>query len=163
MSVCYCHHNPTRFLWQTEEYLDGEVRGRSANQLARLTFPWLRVTDRKAAQRMDIIVANSQNVRQRIRAHYGREARVVHPPVEISRFEVSETRGDYHLIVSRLLSYKQIDRAVEAFNKVGKPLVIVGEGPDRVRLESMAGSSIRFVGRLSRTEKCGASWSAAVA
>lgn len=127
VSICYCH-NPTRFLWQTEDYLDGEVRGRSANFLARLPFPWLQLADRRAAQRMDIIVANSQTVRRRIHRSYGREARVVHPAVEVDRFQTSGASQDYHLIVSRLIAYKRIDRAIEAFNQLGKPLTIVGEG-----------------------------------
>jgi len=147
VSVCYCH-NPTRFLWQTDEYLAGEIRNGAASQLARATFPWLRFADRQAAQRMDLFVANSQSVRQRIRRFYGREARVVHPPVELSRFTPSQLSQNYWLIVSRLVGYKRIDRAVEAFNKLGKRLIIVGEGPDRARLESMAAANITFTGLL---------------
>jgi glycosyltransferase involved in cell wall biosynthesis len=146
VSVCYCH-NPTRFLWQTEDYVKGEIRSRPVNRLARLTFPWLRVTDRQAAQNMDILIANSQDVRLRIQQHYGREARIIHPPVEVTRFQVSEVSRDYYLIVSRLVAYKRMDVAVEAFNKLGKRLVIVGEGPDRARLESLAAPNIKFAGR----------------
>jgi glycosyltransferase involved in cell wall biosynthesis len=151
VSICYCH-NPTRFLWQTEGYLNGEVHSMPIRWMARLMFPWMRLADRQAAQRMDIFVANSKSVRERIQRFYGRDARVLHPPVEISRFQVSEVSQDYHLIVSRLINYKRIDRAVEAFNRMGRPLVIVGEGPDRARLESLAGPHVRFMGRLSDLE-----------
>jgi glycosyltransferase involved in cell wall biosynthesis len=154
VSVCYCH-NPTRFIYQADEYIEGEVRNKAKNRLARWTLPWLRLADRQAVHRMDIIIANSHAVRQRIRHSYGLEARIIHPPVEVSRFQVSEVSQDYHLIVSRLLAYKRIDRAVEAFNRLGKPLIIVGEGPDRARLESLAGPHIRFAGRLTDPEVAG--------
>jgi glycosyltransferase involved in cell wall biosynthesis len=108
----------------------------------------LAIANSRAAARHDLLVANSENVQRRIRKHYGRESVVVHPPVNLSRFAVTPASDGSALIVSRLLSYKNIDLAVRAFSGSGRRLVIVGEGPDRPRLERMAGEGIEFVGRL---------------
>jgi glycosyltransferase involved in cell wall biosynthesis len=147
-TVLYCH-SPTRFLWDTDVYLDGEQLGPLRRRLVRSTLPPLRRFDRQAASRFDVIVANSEAVRRRIREHYGRDALVIHPPVELKRFEVSRGPSeDYHLVLSRLVGYKALDRAVQAFTAMGKALVVIGEGPDRARLERMAGPTVRFLGQL---------------
>jgi glycosyltransferase involved in cell wall biosynthesis len=146
-TVCYCY-NPTRYLWQTEEYVDGEIHNPLANLLARAFLPWLRRVDLRAAKQLDTIVSISHVVRERIRLRYKRDTQVVYPPVEVSRFQVCDRMDDYHLVVSRLLRYKRIDVAVDAFNRLQTKLVVVGEGPDRARLESLAGRWVTFAGRL---------------
>jgi glycosyltransferase involved in cell wall biosynthesis len=150
-TICYAH-NTTRFLWQTEEYVDTEVRHPLINRLARLTFPLLRRADRAAARRMTLLVANSENVRERLLRHYQRESLVVHPPVRVDHFTVGGEAEGYHLVASRLVAYKAIDLAIEACNALGERLVIIGDGPDRARLEKMAGPTIEFRGRVSETE-----------
>ncbi len=143
LHVCYCH-NPPRFLWQPEDYF----RGRSARR--RLLAPalaWLRRLDLEAAARVDAYVANSATVAGRICAIYGREAEVIHPPVDTSRYELSDERSGRFLVVSRLLAYKRIDLAVEAATRFGLSLDVVGDGPERRRLERLAGPTVRFLGR----------------
>ncbi|GAT35357.1 glycosyltransferase [Terrimicrobium sacchariphilum] len=150
-TVCYIH-NPTRFLWQTDEYLDHEVRHSLLNRLVRAFLPPLRRLDQTAARRMDVLVANSRNVQERIRQFYGRESEVIPPPVQTDRFSVCPENDDSYLIVSRLLGYKNIDIAVRAFTQSGRRLIILGEGPYRADLEKMAGPSIEFLGRRSDDE-----------
>ena len=147
-TVCYLH-NTTRFLWQTDDYLDYEVTPGTTNSLVRRFLPALREADRDATAAMDVLIANSENVRQRIRRCYSLNAVVINPPVEIQRFTVSTQDDGYYLIVSRLLGYKQIDLAIRAFNANGKRLVIVGNGPYLSNLRTIAGKTIEFAGRLS--------------
>ena len=151
-SVLYCH-NPTRFLWQSgEEYVDSEVRFPLANRGVRLFVPYLRRVDFNAAQKFDVIVANSEAVRRRIQAIYRRDATVIHPPVQLDRFTPTPEHDGYYIIVSRLVAYKAIDRAVIACTRSGRRLIVVGEGPDRKRLENLAGPDVSFLGWKSDVE-----------
>ena len=147
-TVCYLH-NTTRFLWQTDEYLDHEVKPGPTNSLVRRFLPAMREADRAATSAMDVLIANSENVRQRIRRCYSLDAVVINPPVETQRFTVSTQDDGYYLIVSRLLGYKQIDLAIRAFNANGKRLVIIGAGPYLPKLRALASQTIEFAGRLS--------------
>jgi glycosyltransferase involved in cell wall biosynthesis len=146
-TVCYMH-NTTRFLWQTEDYLDYEVGSRPLNRLVRCALPKMREWDREAAARMKLLVANSRNVQERIRRCYGLDSLVVNPPVETSRFHTSADEEGYYLVVSRLLGYKNIELPVRAFTRTGQRLVIVGEGPYDARLKKIAGPSIQFCGHV---------------
>lgn len=150
-TVCYLH-NTTRFLWQTEEYLDYEVGSGPLNLLSRSILPKLREWDREAAASMKVLLANSRNVQERIRRCYGLPSEVVHPPVETSRFNMSSEEEGYYLIVSRLLGYKNIALPVRAFSRTGRRLVVLGEGPYRKELQAMAGPSVEFRGRMSDQE-----------
>ena len=107
----------------------------------------MRRWDIGAARRVDLYVANSQNVRRRIRAAYGIEADVVYPPVDVDRFQ-AKPRGDRLLVVSRLLPYKRIDVAIEAANRLGIPLDVVGVGPSLQQLREIAGPTVAFRGSL---------------
>jgi glycosyltransferase involved in cell wall biosynthesis len=104
--------------------------------------------------RVDHFIANSPVVAERIRKYYRRDAVVIPPPVDASRFSFDPTAQleDYFLIVSRLIPYKRIDLAIEACNKLQLPLIIIGDGRDLERLKKMAGPTIRFLGRLSDKE-----------
>ena len=151
-SVLYCH-NPTRVLWQSgEEYVDSEVRFPLANFGVRMFVPYLRRVDFKAAQKFDVIVANSEAVRRRIQAIYRRDAMVIHPPVQLDRFIPTPEHDGYYIVVSRLVAYKGLDRAVVACSRTGRRLLVIGEGPDRRRLEGMAESSVSFLGWKSDEE-----------
>jgi glycosyltransferase involved in cell wall biosynthesis len=150
-SILYCH-NPTRFLWQAAEYVDYEVRSRSLSWLVNIASPLLRAIDRAAARRFDVIVANSENVRRRIAECYERDAEVVYPPVDVDRFQVSRRDEGFYLIVSRLVGYKSIQRAIEACNTLRRRLVIVGKGPDSNRLLGMAGPTVEFRGHVPDAE-----------
>ncbi|MFQ6057656.1 MAG: glycosyltransferase [Anaerolineae bacterium] len=145
--ICYCL-TPTRFLWNTLEYVEQERVGRLARAVLPLFLNYLRLWDRLAADRVDHFVAISRTVQARIRKIYRRESTIIHPPVDVRQFAPSDTHDDYFLIVSRLIPYKRLDIAVRAFNQLGLPLVVVGDGRDRARLEAMAGPNVRFLGRL---------------
>jgi glycosyltransferase involved in cell wall biosynthesis len=150
-TILYCH-NPTRFLWQAEEYVDNEVRSGALSRMVGLMSPILRSIDRAAARGFDLILANSENVRRRIARCYGRNAEVVYPPVDVNRFQVSRKDDGFYLVASRLVAYKAIDRAVEACNALGRRLVLVGDGPDRKRLERLAGPTVEFRGHVADEE-----------
>ena len=145
---CYCH-TPPRFFWQPETYLEFEISNPLVKAAARAFIPWLRRSDYDAAQEVDHFIANSNCVRDRIRECYGRESTVIYPPVEVERFEVQTADEGYGLVLSRLVAYKSIDRAVRAYTASGRRLIVVGEGPDRARLEAMAGPGVEFKGRAS--------------
>jgi len=151
LHICYCL-TPTRFLWNYHEYVQREgVAG-----LARLALPpflsYLRLWDRAAADRVDHFAAISRTVQRRIAKYYRRDSVVIHPPVDTTRFAPSDSHDDYFLIVSRLIPYKRIDLAVRAFNELGLPLVIVGDGRDRDSLQALAESNIEFLGHVSATK-----------
>lgn len=149
--VCYCL-TPTRFVWDTEDYLAHESLPPGARLALRAVMPWLRRWDLAAARRVDHFVAISSVVRERIAACYGRDSTVIFPPAELDGLRAAGPPGDYYLVLGRLVPYKRIDLAVAAFNQLGKRLVVVGEGRDRGRLEALAGPTISFRGRLPRSE-----------
>jgi len=150
-SVCYLH-NTSRFLWQGDDYLPGEIGSKNLQRLLDPVLASMRAADREAAARQTLLLANSENVRERIFRHYGLPSRVVHPPVDTAKFTLSEQDEGYYLIVSRLLGYKRIDLAMRAFQKTGRKLLIIGDGPDRRRLQELAGPEVRLAGRLSDGE-----------
>jgi glycosyltransferase involved in cell wall biosynthesis len=151
ISICYCH-TPPRFLWEPENYLPYEIANPALLAFVRHCVSLLRVSDYRCAQKIDHFIANSNCVQERIRKFYRRDSHVIHPPVDVQRFEVETEHDDYYLVLSRLVGYKRIDRAVQAFNLLRKRLVIVGTGPDRERLERMAGPTIHFLGKVSDHE-----------
>lgn len=146
--LCYCLA-PTRYLWQTEEYLEREPVGIVSRAGLRVILPWLRRWDRQAARtRVDSFAAISTEIQQRIRDFYQRDSTVIYPPVDTQRFHLSRNgTEDYYLVLSRLVPYKRIDLAIEAFSKLKLPLVVIGDGRDRPQLEEMAGPNVRFLGR----------------
>lgn len=152
MVFCYCH-TPPRYFWQTDHYLENEVSSPLVKAAAKLFIPWLRRSDYACARRIHWFIANSRCVQARIRECYGRESTVIYPPVQTDRFQVVPENDGYYLILSRLVAYKAIDCAVRAFTADGRRrLVIVGDGPDRARLQAMAGPNVEFKGRASDGE-----------
>lgn len=151
--ICYLF-TPARFLWNYADYVERERIGR----LPRLFLPFfvsrLREWDRRAAGRVSQFVAISETVRERIARHYNCPSTIIYPPVDVDRFKVSTVREDFFLVLSRLVPYKRIDLAVQACNNLGLPLVVAGDGRDRARLEALAKSNVRFVGRPSDAEAC---------
>jgi glycosyltransferase involved in cell wall biosynthesis len=145
--ICYCH-NPFRYAWNDREHTLAERRDPLSRAALRALFRRWRQWDWIAAQRVDHYLANSNTTKARIRAYFGRNAEVIYPPVEIDRF-VPGAVGDYYVVLSELVPHKRIDRAVHAFNRLHRPLVIVGDGPDAARLQRMAGPLVRFEGRVS--------------
>ncbi len=145
--VCYCL-TPARFLWDYEAYVQREQIGRLARAVLPLVIRWLRAWDRAAAQRVTHFVAISRLVAQRIKHCYGRDSAIIYPPLNTQAFAPAHSHDGYFLIVSRLVPYKRIDLAVQAFTRLGLPLRIIGDGRDRASLERMAGPTVRFLGRL---------------
>lgn len=162
LHVCYCL-TPTRYLWSGyEDYF----RSRTFRVLSSPIISYLRAWDKIAAQRPDAYVAISKEVQKRIKKYYGRESMVVYPPVTLaSRYQrlASSSEKDitkryalnasgYFLVVSRLVPYKRIDIAVQAFNKLRLPLKIVGVGSQEQSLKRIAGPTIEFLGNLTDSE-----------
>lgn len=145
--ICYCL-TPTRFLWDYHNYVRHEGISPLVATLLVPVIRLLRLWDKAAAERVNQFIAISETVRRRIQNFYRREAVVIHPPVEVDRFQAQASHDDYFLVVSRLIPYKRIDLAVQAFNALGLPLKIIGDGRDRRRLERMAKPNIEFLGRL---------------
>ncbi len=147
--VCYCH-TPMRYAWDLQnEYL--AALPAVARPPARVALARLRRWDRAAAQRVDYFIANSHHVAGRIRRHYGREAAVIYPPVDTDFFTPAGDPQEFYLAVSRLVPYKRLDVVVAAFNLLERPLVVVGDGPERRRLQAMAHPHVQFAGEVSET------------
>jgi glycosyltransferase involved in cell wall biosynthesis len=150
LHVCYCH-SPMRYLW--DHYHQYKAR---ANPLARMAMPStyhrLRQWDVASSVRVDRYAANSQFIKQRISKFWGREAEVVHPPVDCSLFAPCEDIGQFYLWVGQLVPYKRPDLAVDAFTALGLPLVVVGSGPMGRHLRARAGANITFIDRMKFNE-----------
>jgi glycosyltransferase involved in cell wall biosynthesis len=146
--VCYCH-NPFRYAWNARDETLNQ-RGVLQRAALRMVFQRWRQWDWIAAQRVDRYIANSETTRRRIRRYFGRESDVVYPPVETSRFSPGPV-SDFYVVLSELMPHKRIHLAVEAFNALRLPLVVIGNGPDARRLRRLAGPTISFAGRVSDT------------
>ena len=148
--LCYCH-SPMRYAWdQFDAYFGAERTGRLASRwIYRPMLARLARWDAATAGRVDRFVANSRHVAARIRRYYDRVATVVYPPVDTIFFHPAVVSpGSHFLIVSALVPYKRIDLAIDACNRLGAELRIVGDGPDRARLQAQAGPHVTFLGRL---------------
>jgi glycosyltransferase involved in cell wall biosynthesis len=150
--ICFCH-NITRFLWDTKTYLREYSRYKPYSSLINKTFDPLRKKDILCSNSPDVYIANSTMVSQRIEKIYKKKSIVINFPINTSKFTFSDQKEDFYLVASRLLSYKRIDIIVEAFNWLGLPLLIIGDGPERLRLEKSAMSNIRFLGHVSDIER----------
>jgi glycosyltransferase involved in cell wall biosynthesis len=147
LHISYCH-SPCRFAWDLyHQYLEESglttgIRG----FLTQYFLHRLRNWDILSLPRVGHFVANSGYIGRRIRHVYGREARVLYPPVDTERFTLNEKKGDFYLAASRLVPYKKMDIILEAFNRMpGRKLVLIGSGPDTRNLKTRAGSNIRFL------------------
>ncbi|TXK83701.1 glycosyltransferase [Paenibacillus sp. N3.4] len=145
--LCYCH-TPMRFAWDYDTYMERQSKSSVMKRLLKIYIDRLKHWDQKTSVNVNQFIANSSVVKKRIRNYYQRDADIIFPPINTSRFHSTTSIENYYLVVSRLVSYKRIDLAVEAFNRNGLPLYIVGEGPDMVRLKQMAKGNVRFLGRL---------------
>ena len=144
--VCYCH-TPMRWVWRYEDYVSRERFGKGIRALLPLALWGLRKWDLRASQQPNYYIANSKLVASRIKQIYGREAHVIPPPIDVNRFHMSNDIDDYYLVLSRLMPYKRIDLAIEACKRMNRRLIIIGDGPDRARLEKLGDDRIEFLGR----------------
>ncbi len=146
LHICYCH-TPMRYIWNLyDEYFGKDKAGFLTRSAMRIFVNYLRRWDIRTARNPHHFIANSQNVRKRIRSIYGRESDVIYPPVDCSLFTPSTRNNGYFLIVSAFVPYKRLDIAIEAFNRTGQALRIIGDGPEGVRLRRIAGHNIEFLG-----------------
>jgi len=143
LHICYCH-TPMRYIWDMYH----EYR-RHAGMMTRLFMPlithWLRLWDVASANRVDVFIANSRYVASRILKNYRRDAVVIPPPVDTLNFHAAQNHEDFYLAVGQLVPYKRVDIAIEAFNRTGKRLVIIGTGSEEQSLKKQAGSNIEFL------------------
>jgi len=151
LHLCYCL-TPMRWVWNYWEYVRRERFGRPVRAVLPLMMSWLRLWDRVTADGVDQFATISRTVAARVAKYYRRDSTVIYPPVDTGSFQLSDTHDDYFLVVSRLIPYKRIDLVVDAFNRLGLPLVIIGDGRDRAALQARAGSNIRFLGKVSDEE-----------
>jgi glycosyltransferase involved in cell wall biosynthesis len=150
LHVCYCH-TPMRYVWEFfDDYFRGPGSGLATRAIMPVVASGLRRWDRGTAVRVHRFIANSRYVAERIRRIYGRDADVIHPPVDTERFRAhapaGTKRGAPLLVVSKLVPYKRVDVAIRAAVALGAPLRVIGDGPERARLEAIAGPTVRFDG-----------------
>lgn len=136
-------YTPMRYAW-SDVNLDGTHSRK--NMILNLAMENFRTWDRAAASRVHEFAAISQGIAERIQSSYQREARVIYPPVEIERFHPNGRRGDYFVTLSRLVAHKRLDLIIEAFSKLNLPLKIIGEGPEKRRLQRRSTPNIEFLG-----------------
>ncbi len=148
--IVYCH-TPMRYAWSAyKQYLKSSSFWK--RPLIRILIHRMRKLDLESNDRVDYFIANSTEVQKRIKKYYGRESIVIHPGVDISRFTMTEDNDGFYLIVSRFVPYKRIDLAIEACNRLKRPLIIIGDGDESKNLKKIAGNTVTFIKGLSQEE-----------
>lgn len=150
--ICFCH-NVTRFLWDTDTYLREYPTYRKMYPFLKPVFKALKKLDLEYAQEPDYYIANSSIVAERIQTYYKKPAQVINYPIDSRKFIFSEDKDDFYFASARLISYKRIDVIIEAFNWLGWPLLISGNGPERERLEARALKNIKFLGHVPDSKR----------
>lgn len=147
--ICYCH-TPIRYAWDdSHRYIEEFGYPALVKKIIPFFMNYIRLWDQQAASRVDAFIANSHFVAQRIKKYYGQEATIIYPPVKTNLFYLSPGQGTYFLMVGRFLPYKRFDLAIEVFNQLGWSLKIVGDGPEKGKLQRRAKSNIEFLGLVS--------------
>ena len=147
LHICYCH-NPMRFVWRYEDYIQRENLPDPVKQLLPFLLDPIKQWDLRNSQGVDHFIANSATVAERIKKIYGMESVIINPPVETDKFKPAAIDRDDFLVVSRLAGYKRMDIVIEAFNRLELPLKVIGDGPARKQLQKKAKGNIEFLGRL---------------
>ncbi len=147
-------HTPMRYAWdQMNVYLGQSKLSKLGFELPiRYSLYKLRQWDFSSSQRIDYLISNSKYTAKRIKKYWGLESEVINPPVDINRFKYNRTRADFYLSVSRLVPNKRVDLLINAFNKLGLPLIIIGDGPEKFKLKKMSRSNISFLNNKSDLE-----------
>jgi glycosyltransferase involved in cell wall biosynthesis len=152
LHVCYCH-TPMRYAWE-EGFLEGEQVGRAARLVLPALLAWLRRQDLAGSRGPDAFVANSTHVAERIARYYGRESEVVNPPVDVEHFlGLARAPGDYYLAFGRVVPYKRVDLAVAACGRLGRRLIVAGDGRALAGLRAGAAAGAEFPGKVSDPER----------
>ena len=147
-------HTPMRYAWdQMKIYLNQSKLSKLGFEIPiRYMLYKLREWDFSSSQRIDHLIANSNFTSKRIKKYWGLNSEVIHPPVEVKRFKYNDERDNYYLSVNRLVPNKRIDLLIESFNILQKPLLIIGDGPERKKLQLIAKSNIKFLGKIPNEE-----------
>ena len=147
-------HTPMRYAWdQMYTYLKKSKLSKFGLEFTiRYVLYKLREWDFYSSQRIDYFISNSTFTAKRIKKYWGKDSEVIHPPVDIKRFSHDKNRLDFYLSLNRLVPNKRIDLLIRAFNKLGLPLVVIGDGPERYKLEKMANPNIRILSKISDSE-----------
>jgi len=154
--ISYCY-SPLRYLWSEYHYHRKTLFRQPWKRIfVDPLLHYLRMWDRLSADRVDHFVAISQTTADRIAKYYRRTSSIIYPPVRVSQIPLAGSSGDYFLLVSRLMSYKRVDLAVQAFNELGLPLKIVGIGPELAKLRRQSRPNVEFLGSVSDStlEEC---------
>ncbi len=149
LHVSYCH-SPMRYVW--DHCHSYQKNDRKFSPFKLLYLPILhkiRMWDRLAAERVDRFIANAHYIKNRISKYYGKDSVVIHPPVDLEKFYVSQGGRNFYLAIGRLIPNKKFDLVVQAFNELGYPLKIIGDGPEENHLKRIAKSNVEFLGRAS--------------
>lgn len=154
LHICYCH-SPMRFAWDFDHYAERERMDAVSRSIVQPILHRLRNWDRATSRRVHYFIANSRVVQQRISDFWGRQSTVIHPPVDTEGFTPvsADEAGEFYVLVSRLVPYKRFDIAIEAANRLAIPLKIIGDGRARAELESIAGPTVEFLGRVDDAER----------
>jgi glycosyltransferase involved in cell wall biosynthesis len=149
-------HTPLRQAWHSyHQFLkSARLEAGPRSWAARIFLHYLRLWDLAAATRVDLFIVPSRWVAQAVRRAYNRTAEIIYPPVEVDQFCPLSPRGETYIAVSRLVPHKKVDLIVEAFSRLGYPLVIVGDGPEQDKLLRRAGPNVRFLGRQPQQRRC---------
>ena len=145
--VCYCH-SPANFLWRPEAYFPNRI----SRSLSWPLRAWLRRWELWAMRQPDVYVANGRAVADRIEAYYGVRAEVVHPPIDERWFSFERSPSDFLLVVARLVEQKRVDIAIEAAQRLGRRLIVVGDGRQVDLKRRWSGPTVEFAGRVSEEE-----------
>jgi glycosyltransferase involved in cell wall biosynthesis len=148
LHVCYCH-SPIRYGWDLQsQYLEHVgARNRLIVWGARVLLHYIRMWDLRTAHGVNSFIANSSFVARRIKKVYGRDARVIYPPVDTASFTLDANKENFYVTASRMVSYKKIDLIVDAFTKMpDKELIVIGDGPDFKSIKAKAGPNVKLVG-----------------
>lgn len=153
LHICYMH-SPVRYAWDLYfQYLDTSgLRHGIKGTIAKIALHHLRNWDIVSSMRPDVLIANSKYIAKRIQKVYRRQAKVIYPPVDTSKFQPSDKKSDYYVTSSRFVPYKKIDLIAEAFSSMGKKLVIIGDGPDKEKIKKKSSKVIEFAGYLPDQE-----------
>lgn len=156
--ICYCH-SPLRYAWEIDYLKNLSFSPRlMSKDFLRPVAKWLRGWDKNASSRVNLFIANSRFISEKIKSYYGRGAEVLYPPVDTDKFchDSEAKHGDYYLMVGRLLYYKGFDIGIEAFNRMKRRLVVVGSGPEEKKLKQLANPAyVSFVSGISDSELVG--------
>ena len=140
---------PFRLLWRPDSYTRESLPTPGfIAPLVKKIVPQFRKWDINNTQKIDKVATSCKNIASQIKSIYHINPTIINPPVSLADFSLSTSNGAYYLTVSRLVSHKRIDIAIEACNKLHRPLIVVGDGPERKALEKMAGETVKFVGRV---------------